>query len=627
MCGICGICGSGRATDHESAVRRMLQAIQHRGIVDGAWSHPGVGLGSRRLPIIDVAHSAQPLFNEDESLVLVGNGEIFNYRDLRERLAGRGHVFRTYGDLECILHLYEEGDESFWSDLRGQFAIAIYDVPRRRLTLARDHIGIKPLYYYWQDGLFLFGSEIRAILSHPGCRRRLNPTALADFLCLQYVPKPQTVYENLWGVPPGSLLVLQDGRVEVKRFWSIRIDSATPAQSRRQIAMDTREQLRRSVKRTLVSDVPVGVLLSGGLDSSGIAAVAAEECSGPLRTFSIVFREESFDESPHSRAMARFLGSEHHEVVLDEDAIFDSLPRISGVFDEPFCEGSAYPLYHICQYAKDHVTVILSGEGADETFAGYEPYAGQQFLKYYQWTPAPVRALFRAVVHRLPVSDNWISWDLRLRRFVDGGLFGPAKAHFWWRVNMNDAEKRRVLTRDFIDGLDRADTAVLYEDRVASWDSKDTVNRILAADCTLHLVDDLLLRADLMSMAHTMELRVPFLDVDFVDHAFRIPSRRKLRGFTNKIPLRDALKGMIPDEIRTRVKHGLNMPYQKWFKRPRWKTLLHDCLASQRVRSLGIFDGEGVQAMLSEHERGTHNHAHGLWCILNLVLWLESHSA
>jgi len=624
MCGICGLCGSGSAADHESNVRRMLSAIRHRGIVDGVWIHQGVGLGARRLPIIDVPHSAQPLFNEDESLVLVGNGEIFNFRDLRQKLVHRGHTFRTQGDLECILHLYEEGGDGFWSELRGQFAIAVYDVPRRRLVLARDHIGIKPLYYYWDDGLFLFGSEVRAIASHPGFRKRLNPTALADFLCLQYVPKPQTVYAKLWGLPPGSLLVLQDGDMEIKPFWSIRIDPAPPARSRESVAIGTREHLRQSVARTLISDVPVGILLSGGLDSSGIAALAAERSGQPLRTFSIVFKEESFDESPYSRAMARFLGSEHHEVVLDEDIIFDSLPRIAGVFDEPFCEGSAYPLYHICQCAKDYVTVILSGEGADEIFAGYEPYAGQQFLKYYQYAPAPFRALFRAVVHRLPVSDNWISWDLKLRRFVEGGLFSPAKAHFWWRVNMNDAEKRRVLNRDFVDRLDRPDTAVLYEERFASWASEDVVNKILATDCSLHLVDDLLLRADLMSMAHTMELRVPYLDVDFVDYAFSVPSRQKLRGFTNKIPLRDALKGIIPDDIRTRVKHGLNMPYQKWFKRTRWKSLLHDCLQAERVKSLGIFDGEGVRAMLAEHERGTHNHAHALWCILNLILWLEN---
>jgi asparagine synthase (glutamine-hydrolysing) len=601
----------------------MLVAIRHRGIVDGTWVHHDVGLGARRLPIIDVPHSAQPLFNEDRSLVLVGNGEIFNFQDLRHKLVDRGHAFRTQGDLECVLHLYEEGGDDFWSELRGQFAIALYDVKQRRLVLARDHIGIKPLYYYQADGLFLFGSEIKALLSHPAFRRRLNPTALADFLCLQYVPKPQTVYANLRGLPPGSLLVLQDGDVAIKPFWSIRIDSASSTDGRKDDANGTREHLQRSVARTLISDVPVGVLLSGGLDSSGIAAIAARQTGRPLHTFSIVFKEDSFDESPYSRAMARHLGSDHHEVVLDEDVIFDSLPRIADMFDEPFCEGSAYPLYHICRYAKDHVTVILSGEGADEIFGGYEPYVGQQFLKLYRRTPAPLRALFRAAVHRLPVSDNWISWDLKLRRFVDGALFSPPKAHFWWRVNMNDAEKRRVLNPDFLGRLERPDTSPLYEERFASWDSEDVVNRILAADCTLHLVDDLLLRADLMSMAHTMELRVPYLDVDFVDYAFRIPSRRKLRGFTNKIPLRDALKGIVPDDIRTRVKHGLNMPYQKWFKRPKWKSLLHDCLQAEHVRSFGLFDCDGVQAMLAEHERGTHNHAHALWCILNLILWLE----
>ena len=625
MCGICGIVNFKHTSPIQADIERMLQTIKHRGTVDGWWMYENVALGSRRLPIIDISHSPQPIFNEDKTVVLVGNGEIYNFRELRTELIAQGHTFSTNGDLECILHLYESYGNDFWARLRGQFAIALYDRNRQRLTLARDHCGIIPLFYQNANSHFLFGSEIKAITAHASFQKHLNPTAIADFLCLQFIPKPQTVYQGVCSLPPGSILVLEDGVEEIRSFWSIRLSTDASAKSRQEIAEETQVLLKQAVARTLISDVPVGVLLSGGLDSSGIAALSAQMTRKSFHTFAIVFKENTFDESLYSREMAKHLGSHHHEVVLDEDIIFDSMTEIAHYFDEPFAEGSAFPIYHICKHAKDFVTVILSGEGADEIFCGYEPYMAQQFLKYYQLLPRQVHGWLRAAVRRLPVSDNKVSWDLKLRRFMEGALYPPAKAHFWWRSSMNDTEKRRVLNSDFFSTLISTDTARFYEDRFASFSSGDIINRIMATDCTLHLVDDLLLRGNLMSMAHTLELRVPFLDMDLVDFAFSVQSRQKLRGFNNKIPLRDALKGIVPDSIRARPKKGLNMPYQKWFKRPRWKQLLHDSLAKPNLDSLDIFNSAGVQAMLDEHECGTHNHAHALWVTMNLVLWLKAH--
>jgi asparagine synthase (glutamine-hydrolysing) len=625
MCGICGIVEFGPLEPLESNLEGMLRAIRHRGTEDGCWIGENVALGVRRLPIIDIEGSSQPMTNEDKTLVLVGNGEIYNFRELRSELAALGHTFSTCGDLECILHLYESYGNDFWTKLRGQFAIALYDTRRRRMTLARDQLGIIPLFYQRTNSHFLFGSEIKSVAAHAAFHKELNQTALADFLSLQFIPKPQTVYRDVRSLSPGSVLTLQDGTAVIRRFWSVRLATDASNRSREEISHQTQVLLKQAISRTLISDVPVGVLLSGGLDSSGIAALAAQFTRKPFHTFSIVFKEKTFDESPYSREMAKLLGSQHHEVVLDEDIILDSMSEIGEYFDEPFAEGSAFPIYHICKHAKDFVTVILSGEGADEVFCGYEPYMAQQFLKYYQALPLTMRKWLRAGINLLPVSDNKVSWDLKLRRFVEGASYEPPKAHFWWRCSMNDGEKTRVLNADFLAGLEYADTCRFYEECFASFTSDDSINRIMATDCALHLVDDLLLRGNLMSMAHTIELRVPYLDVDLVEFAFSIPSKQKLRGFTNKIPLRDALENFLPDGIRTRAKQGLNMPYQKWFKRPRWKQLLHDTLAKSSVDLLGIFNSEGIQSMLAEHERGTRNHAHALWVTMNLILWLKAH--
>ncbi len=539
MCGICGIVEFGAVERLEGNIERMLQALRHRGTVDGYWIEENVALGVRRLPIIDIEGSSQPLMNKDKTLVLVGNGEIYNFRELRSELSALGHSFSTAGDLECILHLYESYGNDFWTKLRGQFAIAIYDIRLRRLTLVRDQLGVIPLFYQHTNSHFLFGSEIKSISADAAFQRELNQTALADFLCLQFIPKPQTVYRDVRSLSPGSVLILQDEAEEIRPYWSVQLATDASNRSREAISHQTQLLLKQAVSRTLISDVPVGVLLSGGLDSSGIAALAAQITCKPFHTFAIVFREETFDESPYSREMAKRLGSQHHEVVLDEDIILDSMSEIGEYFDEPFAEGSAFPIYHICKHAKDFVTVILSGEGADEIFCGYEPYMAQQFLKYYQGLPQTMRKWLRAGINLLRVSDNKVSWDLKLRRFVEGASYAPAKAHFWWRCSMNDREKSRVLNADFLAGLEYTDTCRFYEECFASFSSDDNINRIMATDCALHLVDDLLFRGNLMSMANTIELRVPYLDVDLVE--FRV--RHPIKAETARIHQQDTSTG------------------------------------------------------------------------------------
>jgi len=624
MCGITGVYNLKSAASPEEYIQTMLDSIKHRGTIDAVWSNDTVALGSRRLPIVDLENSPQPIFSENRRLILIGNGEIYNFSELRSDLLKKGHKFHTNGDLECILHLYEDQGNEAWNRLRGMFAVAIYDRHNKTLVLARDHMGIKPLFYCQSAGSFLFGSEIKSITVHPSFKKEINRQAVADFLSLQFVPKPQTIYEGLFSLPPASFLVAKDGNVSVTQYWTIDPDPSTNKISRQDIAEKTLDLLKTSVQRRLMSDVPVGVLLSGGLDSSVIAALAGKMTCKPLETFSIVFKEKSFDESPFSRLMAHHLKTNHHEVVLDSNTILDSMEKISYHLGEPFCEGSAFPIYHICKYAKGYVTVILSGEGADEIFCGYEPYTALNLSKYYKILPNPLHRLFTSTVNMLPISEKKVSLDLKLKRFTAGVKFDPPKAHFWYRCSMNDDEKRQVLARDFLEGLGRPASSALYEDLYSSMASDDTLNKIMATDCRMHLVDDLLLRADRMSMAHTMELRVPYLDIDLVNFAFSLPSKRKITGLYNKIPLRDAVKGLLPNQIRQRAKKGLNMPYQQWFKQKGWKEILHDSLEERSLKDQGFFNVQAVRKMLNEHVAKKKNHAHALWTIMNLVLWLKN---
>ncbi|MEW6219530.1 MAG: asparagine synthase (glutamine-hydrolyzing) [Thermodesulfobacteriota bacterium] len=628
MCGICGyLTAPAGEPAREGDLAAMLAAIRHRGREDGQWQEGPAGLACRRLPILDLAGSRQPLANEDGSLVLVGNGEIYNWRTLRQDLEGRGHRFRTQGDLECLLHLYEEEQEGFLARLRGMFAFALYDRRANRLLLARDHLGVKPLFYTQAKGTLFFASEIKALTALPQVGRTLSPQALADYLALQFVPRPGTVYQEIAELAPASFLKAENGRLTTGTYWQLPLAEATPPPSLAEAAGEVMTLLRRAVARRLMADVPVGVLLSGGVDSSAIAALTREIAPEQLNTFAIVFAEESFDESRYSRLMAQRLGSRHHELVLDEDTIAGSLAEIAYFFDEPFCEGSAIPIYHICRLASPKVTVLLSGEGADETLGGYETYQARHLSPLYSWLPAPIQRGLAALASRLPVSDRKVSLDLKLRRFTAGAGLSPAAAHCWWRAAMSDADKRRILDPGFLATVPRPDSAALYEAVLASIPGRDLLNRLMATDCRLHLVDDLLLRADRMSMAHTMEIRVPFLDVDLVEAAFRIPSPVKIRGLANKRPLRHGLKGLLPESIRTRVKKGLNMPYQKWFKRRRWRELLHDTLAPARLGRHGLFQAAAVQGLLAEHEAGRANHSHALWAMMHLVLWLDANRA
>jgi asparagine synthase (glutamine-hydrolysing) len=623
MCGICGVYKFEGPVCPDGSLGLMVESLRHRGRVSSEWYGGRAALGARRLPIVDLLNSPQPVFNEDRTVVIVGNGEIYNHKELRHELQMKGHRFSTDGDLECILHLYEEEGENLWGRLRGMFGMALYDLRQDLLLLARDPMGIKPVFYYLRDQMLLFGSEIKAITAHPSFQAELNPQAISDYLSLQFIPKPQTIYKGVLSLPQGSYLKVHGpGLVQVKRYWNITVSSDARPRDEREVAEQAFTLLSTAVKRRLMSDVPLGVLLSGGLDSSAVAVLAAEMHTEPIKTFSIVFREQGFDESPFSREMARFLKSDHHELVLDYATIVNSMEEIGSFFDEPFCEASSFAIYHMCRYAKDYVTVILAGEGADEIFCGYDFHLAQHLAGYYRLVPGFLREMIRRLAILLPTSPHKAGLDQKLKRFTDGVRYDFPKSHFWWFASLNDEQKRGLLAPDFLETVDRPDTSQLYAELFESFNSEDALNRLMAIDCSVPLADCLLLRADRMSMAHTMELRVPFLDVDLVNFAFSLPSRFKISGFRNKLPIRNAFLGRMPERIRTRTKKGLTIPYQTWFIN-QGKELLFDNLTGDRVNSLGIFREKSVEALLEDHFANRRNNATPLWVILNLALWLE----
>src|ERR671910_3684606 len=529
MCGICGLASRGGAVD-PGRLRAMSATLVHRGpdsdghLVDGP-----VGLAARRLSIIDLETGDQPIANEDGTLHVVQNGEIYNYRELRRELERAGHRFRTHGDTEVLLHLYEEHGDRFAERLRGMFAIAIWDSRRRRLVLARDRYGIKPLYFRAAGGGLEFASELRALP-----RGEVDFDALEAFLAFNSIPGPYSIFRDVRKLPPGHLLVWKDGEVSVSRF--ARTAPVAASEVRREdedeLAEELRGRLRDSVRAHLIADVPVGVLLSGGVDSSMLAALAAQESSEPVHTFSIGFEERSFDELGDARAVAQLYGTRHEELVLRPDAAL-LLPRLAETFDEPFADSSALPTYLVSELAASHVKVALSGEGGDELFGGYYTYAADLLALRLGWA-AP---LARPLVERLPSSSRKASFDYKAKRFVRGADLPPLERHHAWKEIFSADARGELLGSDPL-SVSRLDPVDLLRTRFAETEGAELLARLQDVDLGTYLVDDLLVKTDRASMAHSLEARVPFLDPVVTNLALGLPSHHKVRGLRKKVLLR-----------------------------------------------------------------------------------------
>jgi asparagine synthase (glutamine-hydrolysing) len=609
VCGICGI-ASTNSSGISERVAAMSATLVHRGPdSSGSFSDEGVALAARRLSIIDLETGDQPVANESGTLHVVQNGEIYNYRELRRELERAGHSFRTQGDTEVLLHLYEEHGDQFAERLRGMFAIAIWDASHRRLVLARDRFGIKPLYYRHADNELAFASELRALP-----RGEIDLDALEAFLAFNSIPAPLTIFREIRKLPPGHLLIYEDGRLELRRFARPAPLDELREDEEAELVEELRSRLRDSVRAHLVSDVPVGVLLSGGVDSAFLAALAAEESSEPLRTFSIGFEERSFDELAGARLVAERYGTEHRELVLRPDAAL-LLPALADAFDEPFADSSALPTYLVSQLAANDVKVALSGEGGDELFGGYYTYAADLLAERV----GGLARLARPLVERLPTSSSKASFDYKAKRFVRAAHLPSLERHHGWKEIFSPGLRAELTgRRSAFDPVD------ILRDRYRETESADELARLQDVDLGIYLVDDLLVKTDRASMAHSLEARVPYLDTVVTNLALALPTRHKIRGLSKKVLLRKAAAPLLPREIVHGKKRGFSIPAAAWL-RGELEPFARQTLSRETLQRQGYFHADVVTRLLDDHVAGREDRSRQLWGLLAFTLWHERH--
>jgi asparagine synthase (glutamine-hydrolysing) len=623
MCGITGIVnGPGQRVDPDRLLA-MGRALSHRGPDDeGTYVHDAVGLAVRRLAVVDVAGGYQPMRNETGTVRAVVNGEVYNYRELRDELIRRGHCFVSGSDCEVVPHLYEEYGADFVSRLEGMFALAVWDDELQQLMLARDRIGIKPLYYAVQNGQLIFGSEIKAILAAGGTTS-LDPQALSSFLSLMYVPGPRTIYQQIYKLEPGRVLVWHEGHYRVRRYWNLTDVPRRYDLSRARARERVRELLTESVERHLISDVPLGFFLSGGIDSSSIVATARKLCpDDEIKTFTVGFADRSYDERREAALVARYLNTTHTELLVEPSAD-DVVDRIVPSFDEPFADPSMIPTYYLCELARSQVTVALSGDGGDELFAGYLSYKADKIARYYRQLPRAFTAhVAPAMLRFLPSSHNRASLDFKARRFVANALRDPATSHYLWRVVFSEGQKARLLHPDiYAEMVDSYDTHGRHDFAAESFDG---LTQRQYTDVNVYLVDDVLKKIDQLSMAHSLEARVPLLGTSLAEFAFSLPGSVKMPRLQPKRLLRDAMRGSLPASTLSMGKKGFNAPLPRWLTE-QFRPLVDEYLSPEALRRQGYFQPDEVAACIGQHMNGGAENSRELWILLVFSLWVEEH--
>jgi len=628
MCGICGVLSVDSASVPERGLlERMRDVIAHRG-PDGAGLYlaGGVGLGHRRLSIVDVAHGQQPMYSEDRRFVIIYNGEVFNHPSLKPELEAEGVRYRTRSDTETVLHLYARLGEHAVERLRGMFAFAIWDSVERRLFLARDRYGVKPLYYVHRpDGTFIFGSEIKALLPALDGRAALNLEALPDFLANHAPSGEATLFAGIMRLPPGHTLTWQDGRIRLRQYWDIRFADALEAPApgsaaERAIVDEYRERFTEAVRLRLMSDVPLGMFLSGGIDSAAITATMATLVKEPIRTFSVAFAEREANELDYARLVAAAYRTEHREIVITAAQFFAELPRLLWHEDEPIAHPSSIALYFVSQLASRHVKVVLTGEGSDETLAGYTRYPVTEYnarlgALYQRSLPGFARRGLSRMLAGLPVTSRlrqrasrtflMRGADLDELYFDNFAVFGRAAQH-------------ELLLPELRARLGGIDPYAAYHRALSRVSRKPLVSQLLYADIKTYL-HELLMKQDQMSMAASIESRVPFLDHPLTEWAAALPQTMKLRGTTTKWILRQAMQGRLPPAILVRRKMGFPVPIGAWLRGP-WRPLLDEYVTGERARARGLFDASTVARLVGEHLRGV-NHSERLWALLTFEIW------
>jgi asparagine synthase (glutamine-hydrolysing) len=618
---VCGIAGAVEAAAPVDVadLRLMAAALRHRGpdddgfYVSAADRGAAGGLAFRRLAIIDVEGGHQPIPNEDGSVWVICNGEIYNFRELRAELERKGHVFRTRSDTEVLVHLWEDEGPRLVQRLNGMFGLAIWDERQRSLFLARDRLGKKPLYYMHSGKRLLFASEVKGILAHPGCVPELDEQALAEYLAFEYVPAPRSIFRGISKLERGHTLLWNGGRVAVEPYWEPSFDTVA-GRAEAEWADELIWRLREAVRLRLVSDVPLGVFLSGGIDSSAVVALMADIApAGGIKTFSIGFREESFDESRYARLLAQRLGTEHHEQIVSANDMADVLPEIAAVMDEPLGDASIVPTYLLSRFTRQQVTVALGGDGGDELFAGYPTFAAHRAANLYRVPGAIHHALLRGT-ERLPVSTANFSLDFKIKRFLSGAREPLALRDQVWLGSLSPEQQQDVLTRP------SSDPYAPLRSFTASLPLSDPVQRLVAQYLRFYLEGDILVKVDRASMANSLEVRAPMLDHTFVSFVNSMPSSLKLHGLRSKHILKRALRPWLPAEIVNRKKKGFGVPVAQWLN-DELRGLADELLSESALEADGLFHAAGIRELLHQHRTGRRDNRKPLWTLIVFQLW------
>ncbi len=619
MCGICGVVDFHRPEAVDPRVlSAMNAALRHRGPdEEGTYRAPHVGLAMRRLRVIDPSGGGQPMGNEDGSVWVVYNGEIYNFRELREDLIRRGHRFRARSDTEVIVHAYEEDGEECVARFRGMFAFALWDARRTRLLLARDRLGVKPLYYRCDGARVAFASELKALLHLPGPRWP-SLRSLDLYLTFGYVPSPATIFDGVHKLPPAHVLVAEEGGVRVRRYWDVVLADRS-GMSLEEASRALRRRLEDTVRAHLVSDVPVGAFLSGGLDSSTVVALMSRVSPHPVRTFSIGFREGDANELPDARVVAALYGTDHHEVLVEPRAV-GRLPELLRHFDEPFGDSSALPTYLVSEAARAEVTVVLTGDGGDEVFGGYEWQRRHQMTEALRVLPGPLRSVLPALA---PLGPWPRERRERVRAFLEDAVRSPEDGYLR-RMTLFDRGAREALyTREVAQEVAGWDSREVLRSWIRSLPRTDFRNRMLYADTHFYCPEDCLTKVDRMTMAWSLEARVPLLDHGLVEFMGSLPPGWKLHGFTSKYLLRRAVRDLLPPRLLRKRKRGFSIPVGSWLRGP-LREAVRDLLLDAAARRRGWFRPEAVERLLREHESGVRDHGHRLYALLALEVWARS---
>ncbi|HOE63503.1 MAG TPA: asparagine synthase (glutamine-hydrolyzing) [Candidatus Sumerlaeota bacterium] len=629
MCGITGYLNLKKGQlPQQDILRRMNACLIHRGPDDeGYYFGNHVALAHRLLSIIDLVSGRQPIFNEDGSIAIVFDGEIYNFAEIRKELETTGrHRFATNSDTETIVHLYEEEGEQCLQKLNGMFAFALWDERRERLFCARDRMGQKPFYYSVQGDIFIFGSELKALLAYPDAPRNLSVSSLSQYLAFEYIPAPATIFEGIFKLEPGHYFIIDlNAPIENRRvikpqpYWDIRFDKTdcTFEEAKRSFL----ETYREAVQRRLISDVPLGVFLSGGIDSSSVVAMMSQmmPCE-KIKTFCISFQEKTFNESHYARLVAKHFGTDHREELLPPERLLQILPKICSILDEPMADPSIIPTYLLSEFTKKHVTVALGGDGGDELFAGYDPFLAHRPAQILGVLPSPLITLLQKTANLLPVSTKNISCDFIIKQFFAGLNYDYGKRHFAWLGSFMPRQQNQLLSSQMLDSFDTEKAYDIIDNNLRRLEKYDDLDGIIYLYCKLYLQDDILVKVDRASMACSLEARAPFMDFNVVNLLCGFPNRWKLRGFTAKYLFKKAMEGILPREIINRRKKGFGIPIAEWLKGP-LKESLCALLEPARIQKQGLFNADYISQIMNQHFAGKKDNRKLLWTLFIFQNW------